>query len=254
MLGGYIFVIILNNKLMENTVKQRLIDYIEYKKINKNRFETEAGLSKRYVSNIEKSIQPDKIKKISIAFPDLNTGWLLTGEGEMLKDNKKSDISDISSERKNLIPFYDNVATVGGRLNMSADVDTPHSVPTEYIDTGDWFREATAAIRHYEDSMDEYPSGCILALKEVKDRRLVVPGRDYVIETDEYRVTKRVQLGKDDEHIIAYSTNKETYPDGKLVHEPFPIPKKAIRNISLVLGYVVKKNGGTMVYNTNSKR
>lgn len=196
----------------------------------------------------------ENLSRIANSIELLNSGWLLTGEGEMLKDNKKSDISDISSERKNLIPFYDNVATVGGHLNMSADVDTPHSVPTEYIDTGDWFREATAAIRHYEDSMDEYPSGCILALKEVKDRQLVVPGRDYVIETDEYRVTKRVQLGKDDEHIIAYSTNKETYPDGKLIHEPFPIPKKAIRHISLVLGYVVKKNGGTMVYNTNSKR
>lgn len=207
-----------------------------------------------HLRSYRNKVSDDLVSELLRVFPDINKVWLLTGEGEMLKDNKKSDISDISSERKNLIPFYDNVATVGGHLNMSADVDTPHSVPTEYIDTGDWFREATAAIRHYEDSMDEYPSGCILALKEVKDRRLVVPGRDYVIETDEYRVTKRVQLGKDDEHIIAYSTNKETYPDGKLVHEPFPIPKKAIRHISLVLGYVVKKNGGTMVYNTNSKK
>ena len=134
----------------------------------------------------------ENLSRIANSIELLNSGWLLTGEGEMLKDNKKSDISDISSERKNLIPFYDNVATVGGHLNMSADVDTPHSVPTEYIDTGDWFREATAAIRHYEDSMDEYPSGCILALKEVKDRQLVVPGRDYVIEIGRASCRERV--------------------------------------------------------------
>ncbi len=65
----------------------------------------------------------------------------------------------------------------------------------------------------------------------------------------EYRVTKRIQLGKDDDHFTAYSTNQDTYADGRLIHEPFAIPKQAIRRIWLVLGYVVKKNGGTMVYN-----
>lgn len=239
------------------TINDRFLKALDFYDCTAYKLSKLTNISQSQITHLRSyrnKVSDDLVSELLRVFPDINKVWLLTGEGEMLKDNKKSDISDISSERKNLIPFYDNVATVGGHLNMSADVDTPHSVPTEYIDTGDWFREATAAIRHYEDSMDEYPSGCILALKEVKDRRLVVPGRDYVIETDEYRVTKRVQLGKDDEHIIAYSTNKETYPDGKLVHEPFPIPKKAIRHISLVLGYVVKKNGGTMVYNTNSKK
>lgn len=114
------------------------------------------------------------------------------------------------------------------------------SQPTEYNDTGDWFRNATAAIRHYGESMVECPTGCILALKEVYDRELIIPGRDYVIETSEYRVTKRVRQGKDSDHITAYSTNSETYADGRLIHEPFDIPWRAIQRISLVLGYVVK--------------
>ena len=69
------------------TVKDRLISFIEFKGLNKNKFEELCGLSKRYVSNISVSIQPDKIKKISLVFPELNTGWLLSGEGTMLKDN-----------------------------------------------------------------------------------------------------------------------------------------------------------------------
>lgn len=194
-----------------------------------------------------KGISDELSSKILSVFPDINKYWLLTGEGSMLKADEatKSD----TNTGKNLIPLYDNISSVGGNLSRSADVDTPHSKPTEYIDTGDWFREATAAIRHYEDSMDEYPSGCILAIREVQDRSLIVYGRDYVIETTEYRVTKRVQRGETDDCITAYSTNKETYPDGRMIHEPFPIPKQAIRRIWLVLGYVVKKNGGTMVYN-----
>lgn len=70
---------------MCKTVKERLIAFIEFKGLSKNKFEMMCGLSKRYVSNISKSIQPEICKKISLVFPDLNTGWLMTGDGEMLK-------------------------------------------------------------------------------------------------------------------------------------------------------------------------
>lgn len=70
---------------METTVKQRLITFIEFLGISKNAFETACGLSTRYVSNITNSVTPQKLKRISLKFPELNTAWLLTGEGEMLK-------------------------------------------------------------------------------------------------------------------------------------------------------------------------
>lgn len=72
---------------MGTTVKERLIQYINHKGLSKNKFETICGFGSRYVSNISVSIPPDKIKIISLNFPDLNTGWLLTGEGEMLREN-----------------------------------------------------------------------------------------------------------------------------------------------------------------------
>lgn len=70
---------------MVNTVQERLIAFIDYKGITKNKFENLCGLGKRYVSNISRSISPDVVKKISLTFPDLNMGWVMTGEGEMLK-------------------------------------------------------------------------------------------------------------------------------------------------------------------------
>lgn len=146
-------------------------------------------------------------------------------------------------ENDNLIPFYDDVSSIVDGVSQ----------PTEYIDAGDWFKDATAAIRHYGDSMVEYPPGCILALKEVIDRKLIIPGRDYCIETSEYRVTKRIQKGSDKDHWAAYSTNPAIYADGRLIHEPFDIPMRAIRRIFLVLGYVVKKNGGSMVFSNKGK-
>lgn len=243
---------------METTVKERLILYLRSKGIPRVIFSRTIGVSDTYIGSMRESIQPDKLKVITVRYPDLNIEWLLTGEGEMLKAKYKERdetanliVKDqIVSYKKgnistdNLIPFFDDVSSVGGISERVADTSII-STPTDYISTGDWFRDATAAMRHYGESMSEYPSGCILAIKEVSDIRLIIPGRDYVIETDEYRVTKKIQIGKD--CLRAHSTNAEKYDDGTLIHQPFDIPFDLIRRIYLVLGYVVKKNGGTIV-------
>ena len=83
----------------------------------------------------------------------------------------------------------------------------------------------------------------VLAVREVRERRLLVPGRNYVIETDEYRVTKRVQLGREKNCIALYSTNQEKYDDGRLVYEPFEVYFEDIRRIFVVLGYIVNQSG-----------
>lgn len=148
-------------------------------------------------------------------------------------------IIDMTDIKKKRIPFYDDVATIGGYNHLVADVSAIGGI-SEWIDAGDWFPEATAAIRHYGDSMLEYPSGSILALKRVEDWRLIIWGKNYVIETTEFRITKRLQDGGAD-FVLAYSSNQETYPDGKLIHSPIKIPKETIRHIDLVLGCVTKE-------------
>ena len=92
---------------MANSVKDRLILFIDSKGISKNAFEKACGLSTRYVSNMRQSIQPDKIKKIALVFPELNTGWLLTGEGEMLKP-------DVSQSAKG----DNNIQVTGTNVDM----------------------------------------------------------------------------------------------------------------------------------------
>ena len=158
---------------------------------------------------------------------DVSREWLLYGKGEMLKTPQKKQI-----------PLYDDDVTMGGMNGSVADVNTA-ARPTEWIDAGDWFPNATSAMHHYGDSMIEYPSGCILALKRVNNWALLVNGENYVIETDEFRITKQVQ--DEGEYIMAYSSNRETYPDGHLIYSPIKIPKDSIRHLDLVLGCVIKK-------------
>ena len=68
-----------------------------------------------------------------------------------LRGDKEGEKEVALSAKKNLIPFYDDVSTIGGLNDRVANTDP--SSPTEWIDAGDWFPEATAAIRHYGDSM-----------------------------------------------------------------------------------------------------
>lgn len=67
------------------SVKERLIEYIKFKRISARKFSISIGVSPGYVNSISKSIQPDKLNRITVQYPDLNPEWLLTGEGEMLK-------------------------------------------------------------------------------------------------------------------------------------------------------------------------
>lgn len=135
------------------------------------------------------------------------------------------------------IPLY-GVSSIGGTRDV-ADVDTPITEPEAYIEVGGWFPDATEAGYHYGDSMKEYPSGCILILKRIYNLRSIVWGSNYVVETNEIRVTKRLQTCKDDDNcIMAYSSNKERYEDGTLIYEPFKIYKEDIRTLLLVVASI----------------
>ncbi|MEA4981451.1 MAG: hypothetical protein VB066_01910 [Paludibacter sp.] len=231
------------------TVKERIKAFIKWKKLNISAFCESIGVSNAYISSMRVSIQPDKLKSIALKYPELNIDWLLTGKGEMIIDNDNYQLSDNKPDylKKKLIPMYDDVITKGGVDGNVIEVDSSHS-PSEFIDAGDWFPEATSAVRHYGDSMVEYPSGSILVLKRVVDVRLLMWGRNYVIETSEYRITKQLQDGGND-YIIGYSTNKDTYPDGKQIHSPIYIPKDTIRHFDVVLGCVIKEysDGGIII-------
>lgn len=261
---------------MENILSrvQRLSDNegIKITSLERDISASKGVLSRAIANNTD--IQAKWLQKIVEKYPQYNANWLLTGQGPMLKAQEVqtsqkmpvpaydtgSENIDILNEHtgvqfydqenkpagRRLIPFYEDVSTVGGVNAMSADVDSAPAV-SEWIDAGDWFRDATAAIQHYGDSMLEYPSGCILALKKVEDIRLLLWGKNYCIETDEYRITKQLQPGEDKNTLLAYSSNRETYPDGRLIHAPVQIPLESIRAIFSVLGCVIKEyNSGAM--------
>ena len=195
------------------------------------------------------SVPQSFISQVETGKDQMSVSWIEILKQEFPDANINEYIiaDSLIPEASNKIPFYDDIITVGGTSEIVAEPTAAYQ-PAEYIDAGDWFKDATAALRHYGESMTEYPPGCILAVRTVHDKNKLVWGKNYVIETSEYRITKKVQRGKDERYITAYSTNKETYPDGRQIHEPLDVLIDDAK-FSLVLGYVVKQNGGSMIYN-----
>ena len=79
-------------------VKERLKEYLEYKGISVNAFETTTGMSKGYYRNT-KHISADVLSRICTTYEDISAEWILRGVGAMLKagDNNQIVVNGDSS-------------------------------------------------------------------------------------------------------------------------------------------------------------
>lgn len=74
-------------------VRMRLQEFISSKGINISDFERLCGLSNGYVHKIKNSVGKRGLTDIQRVFPELNTDWLLTGEGEMLNPSISQSVT-----------------------------------------------------------------------------------------------------------------------------------------------------------------
>ena len=214
---------------MGSDVKTRLIQFIEHKGISKNKFEQLCGLSTRYVSNISVSIQPDKIKKISLVFPELNTGWLLTGEGEMFrKDNATEGPKPVEYQAKGA-PYY-AVDFIGG---FDLVMNDQTAVPAAFV-SFPVFRDAECWVDISGKSMEPLiSSGDIIALKHVEDWPTnILYGEVYALVTRQYRTVKRVRKSAQEGYLRLVPEN----PD----YDQQDIPMSSIIAVYQVLGAAKK--------------
>lgn len=80
--------------------RERLIQFVDYKGISKSKFYSNVGLSNGFLDK-NNHIGSDKIEKIIYKFPELNLNWLITGEGEMIKNEDSMSILNEKGTRYN---------------------------------------------------------------------------------------------------------------------------------------------------------
>lgn len=102
------------------SVKERLREFINFKKLSERAFCKEVGLSSTYINSMRVSIQPRKVQMIAVRFPELNLGWLLANEGTMLKGDNDNILNEPHFEYQSIDALnrvINNLANINDRLS-----------------------------------------------------------------------------------------------------------------------------------------
>jgi len=179
---------------------ERVREYLDYKGITKYKFCNDLGFSNKFLDN-SSNMGTDKACKILHYYPDLNSEWLLTGKGPMIKEENTSVVI-MNSDRKTVdslyasqeIPLYDLEAVAGLRELFSS------GEPQRILDTIKIpnLPKCDGAISVTGDSM--YPllkSGDIILYKETEFENIFF-GEMYLLSVklndwEEYITVKYVQ-------------------------------------------------------------
>lgn len=207
------------------SVSDRLASFLKYKGKGQTAFEQEAGLSRGYVQKASDNMGYKIKSKISEYCPELNMDWLLTGEGNMLKDEQHvSEVTDVKSlsnlkskdvkKDEQMVNLYDFEASAGLRSlldNNHANVIDSIRIPN--------LPKCDGAIHIVGDSM--YPllkSGDIVLYKEMPvDMQHLFYGEmyliSYIIEGDAYVVVKYINRSPQGEPYVTLVSQNPHHAD-----------------------------------------
>lgn len=180
---------------------ERFDKYMEVKGLNDNKVTNDLSLSVGLLGKSRKEnrdLSDRVVEQILNFYTDLNKVWLLTGEGEMLKDTTelpeelKSDSALVLDKDFRLVPII-HIDSVGGIHSSNDIVDE-----TEYVEGHVPFvgaREDDRAIYQSGESMiPTIPPGSLMQIREVVGWREFFGYGDIfvLLLTDGRRITKEV--------------------------------------------------------------
>lgn len=213
----------------------RFDKYMKYKGLNDNKVTIQLALS---VGTLGKSRKSDRdlsdkvIEKILNFYTDLNRVWLLTGEGEMIKNNLTTQhyYGGDTEKQKSvepqmfIVPLMP-ISAKGGTLDefsrgiMENDCEKVLSP----------IKGADFAITVCGDSMSpDYPSGCHILIKKIEERAFIDWGKVFVLDTVNGTIIKKLMPVADDPSKIRCISINPEYP-------PYEISLEYVRGIYRVL-------------------
>ncbi len=236
------------NKQEKSPIKQNISLYLAKKGVSDYEFYKESGTT-RGILKQPNGISEDNIARFLAYAPDVNISWLLTGEGDMLK-NDRGDVASVQEQPKqenkqeNSSPLGDIVTkdtagaiplvsekAVGGFANehfkiKERDVLAYYVVPSFRFLGVDFMIEVTG------DSMvPRLCPGDIIACSTIRNSKFIQWNKCHLVATEEQGlIVKRLMPGEHEGELQAISDNKD-YP-------PFAIPTDEITGIARVVGVI----------------
>lgn len=224
------------NKPEKSPVKRNILQYLAKKGITPYEFYKKSGVT-RGILQQNNGISEDNILRFLAYAPDANPEWLLTGAGEMLKDNSVETTANkqltnarsiksatTPSESIPLIPINAMAGALTSETSILEYECERYVIPM--------FKGADFLIPVKGSSMyPQYSSGDIVACQRVPMSNIFFQwNKVYVIDTDQGALIKRIKPSKTADHVLIVSDNEK--------YDPFELPITSIHAVALVIGVI----------------
>lgn len=210
-----------------STQKDRILQFIDYKGVSKNKFYIETGISNGILDK-KSGLSMDTIEKFYSTYPEINPEWLLTGQGPMLKEP--------TPEEMNLKPMADALplvmpTAIGGYGNSAFNF-TDRDVKEYYVIPKFKHKQVDFMIEVEGSSMyPKYNSGDVVACRIIKDSKFIQWNKAHVVATREQGIIiKRIKPSDNKDTLLMVSDNQS--------YDPFEVPKEEIEGLAIVVGVV----------------
>lgn len=204
----------------------RIVNYLDYKGITKYRFYKDLGFGNGLL-NKDGNIGSDKCEKILSYYIDINPEWLLTGKGNMLRDDNPPVAAAIEARQGvTALPLIPITAFAGFGSQAFQDLQVEH-----YYEVPE-FKQADFLMRIKGNSMyPKYSSGDIVACAIIEETLFFQWNKIYAIYTKSQGVlVKRVKPSIIKDHIMLVSDNTQ--------YDPFDVPIADISRLALIIGVI----------------
>lgn len=217
--------------------KDRILQFIDYKGIEKSVFERNCGLSNDAVSKMGDNTRSTTIDKISAQYPELNILWLRTGYGEMLLEPEAhSEIKPHIHSGPKMVPhIIDEYADCGKPNGFGAAIMEDRC--PKYIIPGLSGHDFTIIARGRSMINRSCPEksirpGDIVGCKKWNSRSHLRWGEVYILSTPDGITIKQIQPSEKEGYIKCIPFNVEEH------FQPFEMPVEEIYDWAIVVGVV----------------
>ena len=245
-----------------STIKEKIIQYLDFKGISKYDFYQKTGVSNGVLSQ-KSGMSEDNIMRFLSYYDDINTDWLFYGKGEMIKTKSKENVpeiigdnfGDIIGDKPNVKKRYAiELAEKPTNTGIEANNLGNAGIPLIPIDAMAGFGTGAVQVMHYDTSkyvvpefaelnvdfmirvkgssmVPKYNSGDLVACKKLVITDIFFQwNKVYVLDTEQGALIKRVKKGSRDNYILLISDNKN--------YDPFELHLSKIFAVALVVGVI----------------
>lgn len=250
------------------TILDRIQEIASKEGITIGALERKIGASKGVLSraiNNGTDIQSKWIQTLVENYPDYSARWLLTGKGEMLKEDngipedlvrtdptKGINYIGATVPKGTSMPTSNSCGTTSDETKARIATQPGEGIPLIPIEAMAGALTSDQTVLEYEceryvvpmfkgadflipvkgSSMyPKYSSGDIVACQRVSMSDLFFQwNKVYVIDTNQGALIKRIKPGSDKDHVLIVSDNEK--------YDPFELPFSAIHAVALVIGVI----------------